>query len=138
MELLSQLKPQDKAGIKRRRISLSSSMDLNPGSVQSSVSSDYDSLPKRRGRPPKPVISYAQSSSGDDKNLNEDEKYRELRDKNNEASRRSRQNRKQRETKLESEANELIRKNKKLAAEEAMLIKRVATMKEALKTLTFL
>uniref|UniRef100_A0A336M5Z8 CSON011385 protein n=1 Tax=Culicoides sonorensis TaxID=179676 RepID=A0A336M5Z8_CULSO len=80
---------------------------LNPSSVQSTASSD-DSYrtPKRRGRPAKPVASlldlneFAHLSP-------EDLRYRELRNKNNEASRRSRMQKRSREQMLEDEAQKL-------------------------------
>lgn len=94
---------------------------INPSSVQSNASSD-DSYrtPRRRGRPAKPVASLL--------NLNEfahlspeDLRYRELRNKNNEASRRSRMQRRTKEQKLEDEENELSQEYKFLEVEVVKL-----------------
>lgn len=59
-------------------------------------------------------------------------KHLEMRVKNNEASRRSRMNRKNRETVSETELEALERKNKALVAAQQKLIKKCAKWKAAL------
>lgn len=59
-------------------------------------------------------------------------KHLEMRVKNNEASRRSRMNRKNRETVTETELDALLRKNKELVAAQQKLIKKCALWKNAL------
>lgn len=82
----------------------------------------------RRGRPPK---SRTNSISSDD---TDSSKYRELRDKNNEASRRSRINRKLREASMETEALQLERENIRLTAQVKELDQLVSRMRDALLT----
>lgn len=59
-------------------------------------------------------------------------KHLEMRVKNNEASRRSRMNRKNRENVTETEAQQLERRYKELVVIEQKLIKKVAIWKAAL------
>lgn len=59
-------------------------------------------------------------------------KHLEMRVKNNEASRRSRMNRKNRETVTETELEALVRKNKELVVAQQKLIKKCALWKAAL------
>ncbi|CAG9765161.1 unnamed protein product [Ceutorhynchus assimilis] len=92
---------------------------------QSSSSDDY--LPptkntKPRGRPRKVSASRQDSKST----------YRELRDKNNEASRKSRQKRREKEKKYEKEADELHVKNIKLKAQVEELEKMVSSFRNNL------
>lgn len=69
--------------------------------------------PKRRGRPPKTESTVLSPSQL--KNFNEVErKYMEMRNKNNEASRRSRQNRRGKETQVMTEAMKMEMKNMEL------------------------
>lgn len=75
----------------------------------------------RRGRPPKRNMSISSDSSKDCDAV----RYRELRDKNNEASRRSRLKRKMKEMSLEKEATELEEKNVKLKTQVEELEKTV-------------
>lgn len=81
----------------------------------STTSTNSPATPKRRGRPPKTgptVLSPTQLKS-----LSElDRKYAEMRNKNNEASRRSRQNRRGKETEIFTEAQRLQHKNDELTA----------------------
>lgn len=71
--------------------------------------------PKRRGRPPKTEATPISPSVY--KHLNEnDRKYLEMRNKNNEASRRSRQNRRGKETHVMTEAMKLEQRNKELTS----------------------
>lgn len=62
-------------------------------------------------------------------------KYMAMRNKNNEASRRSRINRKDREHQIESEARQLENEHKLLAEEEKVLIKQVAKWRQAVMKL---
>lgn len=82
-----------------------------------------DELPKpaKRGRPMKQNISISSS--------NNVSRYREMRDKNNEASRKSRLNRKMKEKLLEDEANELEDRNRRLKAKVEHLDSLVSTMR---------
>lgn len=92
---------------------------------------------KRRGRPPKPVSSVRDRSEYE--HLNEaDMRYREQRDKNNEASRKSRINRKDRESKLEEESAELIQKYEVLEGKERELIRECARWRKAVMRLALL
>lgn len=75
----------------------------------------------RRGRPPKRNMSISSDSSKDCDAV----RYRELRDKNNEASRRSRLKRKMKELSLEKEATDLEEKNVKLKTQVEELEKTV-------------
>lgn len=102
-----------------------------------SVSEASTSAKKRRGRPPK------QSSLHQDpaeyEHLNEEDlRYREQRDKNNEASRKSRINRRDRELKLEHEANALHQQHRELESEEQKLIRDCARWRRAVMRLALL
>lgn len=92
----------------------------------------------RRGRPPKRRESTVSSvCSVDDNSSNistNDMKYRELRDKNNEASKRSRLNRKLKELQMEQLADELEEKNKKLKVKADILEDMTKRLKDALMT----
>ncbi|KFB37905.1 AGAP000528-PA-like protein [Anopheles sinensis] len=121
-----------------------SNCSIGSRSSASSVCGDSDvssnttttQMPKRRGRPPKAVGTVRDRSQYE--HLSEaDWRYREQRDKNNEASRKSRINRKDRELKLESEADRLNLQHQKLSYEERRLQRdcqkwRKAVMKLAL------
>lgn len=96
----------------------------SPNSNQSSIASDDSFVvevrkkpAKRRGRPPKTeptVLSPTMS-----KNMSEEDwKYMVMRTKNNEASRRSRQNRRGQETEIFKEARELEENYEKLIKQE--------------------
>lgn len=108
---------------KRRRSSYE-----DPASVQSCQSFDSQALssvasphqPKRRGRPPKPLGSTPSPSHFSHLN-SDDMKYAEMRNKNNEASRRSRMNRRDKETAIFQEADQLERMHKELSAVENQL-----------------
>ncbi|XP_035910513.1 mucin-5AC-like [Anopheles stephensi] len=90
------------------------------GDSSSDVSSSTTKTPKRRGRPPKAAGTVRDRSQY--QHLSEaDWRYREQRDKNNEASRKSRINRKDRELKLEMEADRLSAQHQKLSYEERRL-----------------
>ena len=76
-----------------------------------------------RGRPPSSTVTSASSSratSYDSSTLNPDDvkeaKYRRMRDLNNEASKRCRQNRKRKFAKIEEEEEELKSQNRELKA----------------------
>lgn len=102
-----------------------------------SVSEVSSSNKKRRGRPPK------QSSLVSDRTeyqhlSEEDQRYREQRDKNNEASRKSRINRRDRELKLEHEANALNQQYQELENEERTLIRDCARWRRAVMRLALL
>lgn len=86
-------------------------------------SDSEDETPRtvKRGRPPKRHVSVSSDCSRD----GEAARYRELRDKNNEASRRSRLKRKMKEMSLEKEAEQLEEKNLKLKTQVSELEKTV-------------
>lgn len=115
---------------------------INPSSVQSNTSDDSSFTSssrqtKRRGRPPKPVSSLLDPR--EIANLSpEDLRYRELRNKNNEASRRSRLNRKDRESQIEEEANLLEEQFAQLEAEKDKLTKNCARWRDAVMQLALL
>jgi len=113
---------------------------INPSSVASTTSDDTyeDEKPKkRRGRPPKPVE--ALLDPNELANLSpEDMRYREQRNKNNEASRRSRMNRKDREGQLEQEAYELEQQYKQLEVEEQKLVRKCERWKQAVMQIALL
>lgn len=92
----------------------------------------------RRGRPPKiRRESTVSICSIDDTNSNvsaQDTKYRELRDKNNEASKRSRMNRKLKELQTEQLALDLEERNKKLKIKADILEEMTKKLKDALMT----
>lgn len=117
------LPPSEKNAVKRRLPSedMSDSDSQDAGEVQNSRG-------KSRGRPPKRTGSVSSDCSKD----SDASKYRELRDKNNEASRRSRLKRKLKEQELESEADELYSKNIKLKAQVEELEKLVTKFREDL------
>ncbi|KAG5863092.1 hypothetical protein JTB14_002324, partial [Gonioctena quinquepunctata] len=89
---------------------------------------EADSVPKHkpRGRPPKRTESVSSDYSKD----SDSSKYRELRDKNNEASRKSRLKRKMKEFEIEAEAEELNTKNIQLKAQVQELEKIVINYKD--------
>lgn len=92
---------------------------------------------KRRGRPPKQDSSIRDRSEY--QHLNEEDlRYREQRDKNNEASRRSRLNRRDREVRLEQEADELKRQYEELKGEERTLIQDCSRWRKAVMRLALL
>lgn len=123
---------------KRFRSSTASSTTSSVCGDNASEASGSTSKPaKRRGRPPKPVSSIRDRSEYE--HLNEaDMRYREQRDKNNEASRKSRINRKDRESKLEQEAAELIQKYEVLEGKERELIQECARWRKAVMRLALL
>lgn len=82
----------------------------------------------RRGRPPKRSISVSSDSSKDCDAV----RYRELRDKNNEASRRSRLKRKMKEMSLEKEAVKLEKENIQLKTQVEELEKTVNNFRNSL------
>lgn len=92
----------------------------------------------RRGRPPKRRESNVSSVCSVDENSScastHETKYRELRDKNNEASKRSRMNRKLKELQMEQLATDLEEKNKKLQVKADILEDMTKRLKEALMT----
>ncbi|KAL1490762.1 hypothetical protein ABEB36_013407 [Hypothenemus hampei] len=114
---------------KRQPLSTIRSGDLDVESSNSSEDSYYFSNHQRkkvnskRGRPPKRTDSV--SSDGVTK-------YRELRDKNNEASRKSRLKRKIKEQEYEKEADELQMKNIRLKAQVEELEKMVTSFRNNL------
>lgn len=123
---------------KRFRSTASSTASSICGDNASEASaSTVHPTPKRRGRPPKPVSSVRDRSEYE--HLNEtDMRYREQRDKNNEASRKSRINRKDRESKLEEEAGELVQKYEVLEEKEQELIRECARWRKAVMRLALL
>nr|XP_019544073.2 cell death specification protein 2-like [Aedes albopictus] len=99
-----------------------------------SVSEASASTKKRRGRPPKQSNPYPDRAEYDHLN-EEDLRYRRQRDKNNEASRKSRNNRRDRELMLEYEANILRQKHRELENEEQKLIRECARWRQAVMRL---
>ena len=97
---------------------------------------ELESQPKaRRGRPPKRRESTVSSVCSVDDNSSSSTpnyKYRELRDKNNEASKRSRMNRKLKEQQMELLAVELEEKNKKLRVQADILEEMTKKLKNEL------
>lgn len=93
-----------------------------------SDSIDIKPITRPRGRPPKRTGSISSECSKD----SDTSKYRELRDKNNEASRRSRHKRKMKELEIEKEADELMSNNIKLKAQVEELEKMVTNFRENL------
>ncbi|KAG6441779.1 uncharacterized protein LOC115447373 [Manduca sexta] len=92
----------------------------------------------RRGRPPKRRESTVSSVCSVDENSSsistQETKYRELRDKNNEASKRSRMNRKLKELQMEQLVIELEERNKKLKVKADILEEMTKKLKDALMT----
>ncbi|KAJ2947394.1 hypothetical protein O0L34_g17166 [Tuta absoluta] len=90
----------------------------------------------RRGRPPKRRDSNVSSICSIDDSASctskHEYKYRELRDKNNEASKRSRMNRKLKELQMEQLAIELEERNKKLKVKADILEDMTKRLKDAL------
>lgn len=116
--------PCERNAVKRRL----SSLDVSDLDSQDEDEVVTKSKGKARGRPPKRTGSISSECSKD----GDASKYRELRDKNNEASRRSRLKRKVKEQGLESEADELYSKNIKLKAQVEELEKLVTKFREDL------
>ncbi|XP_056639613.1 uncharacterized protein LOC130447029 isoform X2 [Diorhabda sublineata] len=115
------IKKTSKNVVRRRKTSYCTEVDSDE---------EEEEKPKRkaRGRPPKRAESVSSESSKD----TDISKYRELRDKNNEASRKSRLKRKMKETELETEANELHNRNIKLKAQVEELEKMVTNFRDNL------
>lgn len=102
--------------------------------VSDDSSSTTGPAPKRRGRPPKTGSSLPSPTQY--KHLSEaDWRYMEMRNKNNEASRRSRINRKDRESLVEAECRQMEKQYKILFEEEQALIKECAKWRKAVMTL---
>lgn len=106
----------------RKSIKITSWHDTDNSSSDDDDDHEDETTPKsRRGRPPKRNMSISSDSSKDCDAM----RYRELRDKNNEASRRSRLKRKMKEMGLEKEAMELEERNIKLKTQVEELEKTV-------------
>lgn len=92
----------------------------------------------KRGRPPKRRESTVSSVCSVDDNMSSvsthETKYRELRDKNNEASKRSRMNRKLKELQMEQQVIELEDRNKKLKVKADILEDMTKRLKDTLMT----
>jgi hypothetical protein len=94
----------------------------------------------KRGRPPKrrestvSSVCSVEDTISNNGSTNQESKYRELRDKNNEASKRSRMNRKLKELQVEQLAIELEEKNKKLQIRADILEDMTKRLKDALMT----
>lgn len=90
-----------------------------------------DAPKSRRGRPPKTRRDSTLSTISNNSSVsNHEMKYRELRDKNNEASKRSRMNRKLKELQMEQLADDLEEKNKKLRVQAVMLTQRINELRK--------
>lgn len=90
--------------------------------------------PKKRGRPPGRRQSNISTVSNNSGASTHEVKYRELRDKNNEASKRSRMNRKLKELQMEQLADELEERNKKLKIRADLLEDMTKKLREAFLT----
>lgn len=120
---------------KFRSATSSSASSVYEDSISESASASASK--KRRGRPPKQ--SSLQFDRAEYQHLSEqDQRYREQRDKNNEASRKSRINRRDRELKLEHEANALNQHYRELENEEQKLIRDCARWRRAVMRLALL
>ncbi|CAH2085647.1 unnamed protein product [Euphydryas editha] len=86
----------------------------------------------RRGRPPKRRESTVSTVSNNSSLSTHEMKYRELRDKNNEASKRSRMNRKIKELQMEQLADELEERNKILKVRADLLEDMTKKLRDAL------
>lgn len=90
----------------------------------------------RRGRPPKvrreSTVSVCSLDDSTSNVSTQEVKYRELRDKNNEASKRSRMNRKLKELQMEQLALDLEERNKKLQVKADILEEMTKKLKDAL------
>lgn len=114
-------------------------------SMQSTTSasascSDYSNSPapaRRRGRPAKPIGVLPDPSQYSHLNP-EESKYAAMRDKNNEASRRSRYNRKSMESALEKERAKLEAHHAILSAEDQKLERQCEKWKNAVMKLALL
>lgn len=116
--------PSERTAAKKRLIA----EDDSDSDFEDDVEVERKAKAKTRGRPPKRTGSISSDCSKD----SDASKYRELRDKNNEASRRSRLKRKLKEQELENEADELYSKNIKLKAQVEELEKLVTKFREDL------
>lgn len=130
--------PPPRRAVKRRE--RSESLDYSPpSSVQSLDSSSCCSstitarpTPKRRGRPPKSATRPLSPTELEQMDPS-DARYMQMRNKNNEASRRSRINRKERELELESESSQLMEEHSRLSELEQRLAQKVKRFEVALK-----
>ncbi|XP_050088688.1 uncharacterized protein LOC126572973 [Anopheles aquasalis] len=118
--------------------SRSSASSVYGGDSSSDVSFSSSKPPKRRGRPPKTPGGTVRDRSAYQHLSEADWRYREQRDKNNEASRKSRINRKDRELKLEAEADELSEKHRKLSFDEKRLQRECQKWRKAVMKLALL
>lgn len=117
--------------------SSTSTVHSDDSSSMASCSTPAPSAPKRRGRPPKTESTPISPSQL--KHLNEtDLRYFQMRNKNNEASRRSRVNRKDREQQIEDEGQELESKYLELTNMEASLERDCKKWKNAVMKLACL
>ncbi|XP_035789140.1 uncharacterized protein LOC118465235 [Anopheles albimanus] len=116
----------------------SSASSVYGGDSSSDVSFSSSKPPKRRGRPPKTPGGTLRDRSAYQHLSEADWRYREQRDKNNEASRKSRINRKDRELKLEAEADELSDKHRKLSFDEKRLQRECQKWRKAVMKLALL
>lgn len=115
----------------------SDDMSMPASSRASTPASASSSAPKRRGRPPKTTPTPL--SPGQLKHMNEsDLRYFQMRNKNNEASRRSRVNRKDREQQIEDEAQELESRYAELQNKERTLERDCKKWKDAVMKLACL
>lgn len=121
---------------KKYRSATSSTTSSQYGDTSSEASSSLR-RPKRRGRPPK-QDGLIRDRSEYEHLSQEDLRYREQRDKNNEASRRSRLNRRDRELQLEREAEDLDRQYDELKEEERTLVRDCARWRRAVMRLALL
>lgn len=116
-------KPTQRKYRRRKNVPLEDMIEMLEGSQQQNKA--------RRGRPPKRRESAVSSICSDNASTHEI-KYRELRDKNNAASKRSRMNRKLKELQMERKANDLEERNQKLRVRAELLEDMTKKLKAAL------
>lgn len=115
----------------------SDDMSMPATSRASTPASASSSAPKRRGRPPKTTPTPLSPSQL--RHMNEsDLRYFQMRNKNNEASRRSRVNRKDREQQIEDEAQDLESRYAELQNKERTLERDCKRWKNAVMKLAIL
>lgn len=144
-ELTEQIlrKPKRRYSSRTRASSPSSSFSseyINPMSVQSNTSDDSSFTyrqARKRGRPSRPVESLLDINEFSHLSA-EDIRYREQRNKNNEASRRSRLNRRTKEQELHDEALELEQHYSILSTQERQMLQVIAKWRDAVKQVALL
>lgn len=108
--------------------------------IQENSGSSDESTPRivKRGRPPKPLGWRPDPEQYSHISDEKDKKYIEMRIRNNESSRKSRFNRKEKDMSLNNEADELERRHKWLSDTENKLRREVERWKRGVIELTLL